>query len=112
MSNKDKAIIDKMIKYCKDSVKYINSLEFEEFTNNELFLTFSIFALSQLGELASRVSDKLKVEHNEIPWNAIKGMRNKIVHDYDGVRYKVIWDTLSEDIPTLISQLENIKSNI
>ncbi|NSW90953.1 MAG: DUF86 domain-containing protein [Firmicutes bacterium] len=96
MSSNDKAIINKMIKYCKDSVKYINinSLEFEEFTNNELYLTFSIFALSQLGELAAKVSEEMKAEFNEIPWNAIKSMRNKIVHDYDGVRYKVIWDTL------------------
>ena len=80
------------------SVKYINinSLEFEEFTNNELYLTFSIFALSQLGEFAAKVSEEMKAEFNEIPWQdyitaypeipwfKIKGLRNRIVHDYEG----------------------------
>lgn len=83
MSGKDRIIVGKMIKYCEDSIKHIGSLSFEEFSSNELVLTFSIFSLSQLGELAAKLSEEVKLNHSEIPWNALKSIRNRIVHDYD-----------------------------
>jgi len=53
MSGKDKIILGKMVKYCEDSIKYINEMDFDSFSSNELVLTFSIFSLSQLGELVT-----------------------------------------------------------
>jgi len=108
MSGRDKVILRKMIKYCEDSVKYIQCLEFEDFSSNELVLTFSIFSLTQLGELAGKISNEMKTKHLEIPWSALKSIRNKIVHDYDGVQFKIIWDTLVNDIPPLIEKLRKI----
>ena len=108
MSGKDNIVLCKMIKYCEDSIKYIDGLNFESFSANELVLTFSIFSLSQLGELVVNLSEEVKLQHNEIPWNALKSIRNRIVHDYDGVQYRIIWDTLKDDIPTLIKQLRSI----
>ena len=110
MSGKDKIVLGKMIKYCEDSVKYVKGLDFSAFSANELVLTFSIFSLSQLGELVPRLSEEIRQSHDEIPWNAIKSIRNRIVHDYDGVQHRVIWDTLVNDIPPLIEKLRNIKS--
>jgi len=108
MSVKDKIILEKMIKYCEDSVKYVKGLDFESFNSNELVLTFSIFSLSQLGELVARLSEEVKTNHDEIPWNALKSIRNRVVHDYDGIQSKVIWDALSNDIPPLIEKLQKI----
>jgi len=51
---------------------------------------------------------EVKLAHKEIPWNAIKSIRNRIVHDYDGIQYRVIWDTLTNDIPLLIEKLRSI----
>jgi len=108
MNVKDKIILEKMIKYCEDSVKYIDGMDFEVFSTNELVLTFAIFSLSQLGELVPKLSDEVKAGHTEIAWNAIRSIRNRVVHDYDGVQYRIIWDTLVNDIPTLIEKLRNI----
>lgn len=55
----------------------------------------------QPGELVSRFSDKFIEEHDQIPWYAIKGMRNLHAHDYDRVDLKIVWNTLTEDIPDL-----------
>jgi len=112
MSNNDNDTISKMIKYCIDSAKYTSGMEFEEFNNNELYLTFSVFALSQLGELVSRLSEEIKAEYDEIPWNAIKSIRNRIVHDYEGVQYRIIWDTIKDDIPELIKEFEIIGNTL
>ncbi len=108
MSDKDKIVTGKMIKYCEDSVKYIERLDFDSFCSDELVLTFSIFSLSQLGELVPRLSEEVKSKHSEVPWNALKSIRNRIVHDYDGVQYRVIWDTLVNDIPPLTEQLRKM----
>jgi uncharacterized protein with HEPN domain len=108
MTGKDKIIIKSMIKYCENSIKYIGGLDFESFCSNELVLTFSIFSLSQLGELVAKLDEDIKSSHNEIPWNALKSIRNRIIHDYEGVQYRIIWDTLVNDIPPLIEKLRNI----
>ena len=108
MNEKDKIILGKMIRYCEDSIKYINGLDFDSFSSNELILTFSIFSLSQLGELVAKLSDEEKANNSDIPWNALKSIRNRIVHDYDGIQYRVIWDTLVNDIPPLIEKLRSI----
>ena len=111
MSDRDRVIIDKMIKYCQDSIKYVSGLSFEEFSSSELYLTFSIFALSQLGELVPRLGEDVRNRYIEIPWNAIRSLRNKIVHEYDGIQYRVVWDTLTGDIPALIRHLQSIKGS-
>ncbi|MCL2048150.1 MAG: DUF86 domain-containing protein [Defluviitaleaceae bacterium] len=108
MKAMDKIILAKMIKYCEDSVKYIKGLNFEAFSSDELVLTFSVFSLSQLGELTAKLSKEITSANGEIPWNALKSIRNRIVHDYDGVQFKVIWDTLVHDIPPLTAQLYKI----
>ena len=109
MSGKDRIILGKMIKYCEDSVKYISELDFDLFSSNELVFTFSIFSLSQLGELVPKLSEEAKSSYDKIPWNALKSIRNRVVHDYDGVQFRVIWDTLVNDIPLLIEQLRNMR---
>jgi uncharacterized protein with HEPN domain len=108
MNSKNDIVLRKMIKYCEDSIKYIDDLDFESFSNDELKLTFSIFSLSQLGELVSTLDDDIKQANPDIPWTAIRSIRNRIVHDYDGVQYRIIWDTLKDDIPPLIKKLKNI----
>ena len=111
MRDKDKIIIEKMIRYCNDSTKYIKDIDFETFNHNELYLTFSMFSLLQFGELVSVLSDEVKLKYDDMPWNAIKSIRNRIVHGYDGVQYRNIWDTLVNDIPNLIDRLSAIKDN-
>jgi len=108
MSGKDRVVIGKMIKYCEDSVKHIDGLDFESFIDNELVFTYSIFSLLQLGELVSNLSDDFKSKNKEIPWAILKSIRNRIAHDYEGVYDRAIWDALINDIPPLIEQLRKI----
>lgn len=48
-------------------------------------------------------------KHNEIPWYAIKAMRNLHAHDYDRVDLEIVWNTLTKDIPELKETIMNIK---
>ena len=64
------------------------------------------FCLSQMGELCKSVSDDFKHEHSDLPWHELYGLRNRIVHDYDGVNLKLIWQIIREDLPELKSKIE------
>ena len=63
----------------------------------------------QIGELVGRLSDEFMEEHKDIPWHAIKSMRNLHAHDYEKVDLEIVWDTLTRDIPELRDNLLSIK---
>lgn len=108
MPGNEKVIFEKMLKYCGDARKYAQDLSYEEFAANELYLTFSVFALSQLGEFANRIGDDFRQKYAHLPWQALRGIRNRIVHDYEGVKFHVLWDVITRDIPLLEAQLREI----
>ena len=62
----------------------------------------------QIGELVSRLSEETMEKNRKIPWRAIKAMRNLHAHDYENVDLEIVWNTLTEDIPVLKEQLENM----
>ncbi|MDE6882572.1 MAG: DUF86 domain-containing protein [Lachnospiraceae bacterium] len=57
-------------------------------------------------KLANRLSDETKESSSDIPWLAIRGMRNLHAHDYENVDMEIVWNTLLEDIPTLKQNME------
>lgn len=72
----------------------------------------TVFNLMQIGELAkSSLSDELKKEITSIPWAQLYGMRNRIVHGYSGVNMRIVWDTISQDLPELYNELQSLFPN-
>jgi len=61
-----------------------------------------------IGEAASKVSEEKREQILAIPWKAIIGMRNRLIHAYDEIDIDVLWDTIVNDIPQLIEGLEII----
>lgn len=61
-----------------------------------------------IGEAASRVSSAFRETHSEIPWSEVIGMRQKIVHDYLGLDYDIVWEVVTRDLPVLAGKLGRI----
>ena len=108
MKNKEYMSIKKMIEYIDKALKYTNGLSFEEFSSNEEKVDATVFVISQIGELVKNISKETMKEYPEIEWIIIKNLRNKIVHDYEGVKLNFIWDIISEDLIKLKNDLEQI----
>ncbi len=68
-----------------------------------------VFNLSQMGELANKLDDDYRRKHKQIVWNQIYGLRNRIVHDYEGVNLKLVWEIIEFDLPELRDNLVNLK---
>jgi len=61
-----------------------------------------------LGEAANAVSKETQAAHPQVQWSAIIGMRHRLIHVYFEVDYDVIWQTVQDDLPVLIAQLEQL----
>ena len=48
------------------------------------------------------------MKHSHLPWMAMKGTRNKIIHEYDSIELDIIWNIVQDDLPALIDELEKI----
>lgn len=69
-------------------------------------------ALEIIGEATKCLPDTLRSAYPQIPWKAMAGMRDKLIHHYTGVDLEVIWKTATDDIPTLLPQIQHIYSTV
>ncbi len=76
---------------------------------NERLLNLSLVRLIEVvGEAANRVSAEGRSKYPKIPWPAIIGMRNRMIHGYDNIDFDILYKTINEDLPSLIIELEKI----
>lgn len=64
--------------------------------------------LEIVGEASGRVTADFQSQHRAIPWGAMRGMRNALIHGYASVELHVVWDTLQQDIPRLNQQIRQV----
>lgn len=76
-------------------------------TDRKLCLSL-VHLLEIIGEAATGVSSDLRLKHPDLPWKKIMEMRNRLIHGYFDVNLDVVWQTVTEDLPGLVTQLEKI----
>lgn len=108
MKNKEYISLVKMMEYIEKSIKYTEGYSFEQFCEDEKTIDATIFAISQIGELVKNISKDTMTKYKNIEWNMMKGLRNRIVHDYEGINLKSIWFIINNDILKLKQDVQNI----
>ena len=108
MKNKEYISFIKIIEYIEKAKKYTESYSFEKFANEDKTIDATVFAISQIGELVKNISEETIKKYSNIEWVVIKNLRNKIVHDYEGINLRLIWDIVQNDIIKLKEDLLNI----
>lgn len=89
--------------------EFVLPLGYEEFSNNIPALRTAERNLEIMGEAANKIPAAVKDENPTIPWRALVTMRNVVIHDYNSVNYRIIWDTLEKDVPDLKEALLDIQ---
>ena len=105
---KNKVIVEKILKYISKIIDYTKEVDYDSFIKNSILVEACVFNLVQLGETSHKISDEFKKLHPEIAWRELNGLRNRLVHDYQGVNLNLVWEIISTDLPTLRQQLENL----
>jgi len=108
LKDKDNRAIKKIIEYIDDIAGYTLGTNYASFIQDKKTMSACAFGIMQIGELATELSDDIQIQNSAIPWNAIRGMRNRIVHGYESVDSMVLWDTIETSLPKLKSQLAGL----
>jgi uncharacterized protein with HEPN domain len=109
MSRRDtQLLIEDILEAANRILTYTRDLSFEDFTADQKTVDAVARNFEIIGEAASRLPEEFKSKHPEINWIRITGLRNRIIHEYFGVDYSLVWKIKLDYIPQLISALEQI----
>ena len=100
--------LKRIIKDLAFVVEHTKEINQEQLEKNEILIDSVMFRLIQIAENSDKLSAEFKGFYNDIPWRAMKGMRNKIVHEYGNVDLAVVYNTIINDIPMLLELLQKI----
>lgn len=103
----DDYYLEKIIKSLNRIIKTMNNISYDEFLVNDDVQDITMFNLIQISENSKKLTEEYKNKHQNIPWNDVYGLRNRIVHDYGGVVMDIVYYTLIEDIPELLKTITN-----
>ena len=80
----------------------------EHFVADETLKRATVRSLEIIGEAVKRLPDAFRVRHAEVDWRAIGGMRDRLIHDYLGVDYDIVWDAATAKVPELAESVKRI----
>lgn len=97
-----------MLVYATKLTDYCAGYDYRSFMEDGKLVDACVFNLSQIGELCRAADESYIREHPEVPWHEMYGLRNRIVHDYEGVNLRLVWEIISGDIPDLKKILQGL----
>jgi len=101
------------ILYCIDHIElYTNKLSFEDFTADFMVIEACLYNIQIIGEAVAQLSEEIKDRNQHIPWSLIKGMRNKLIHEYFGTDLPIVWNVISNDLPAFKKDLQRMHKDL
>ena len=101
------------VRHIRDEIAFILSvvdvnLTKEAFLEDETLKRAVIRSLEIIGEATKKIPVDFKLKYNSITWKNMAGMRDRLIHDYMGVNYTIIWDVVKNKIPELQKQISEV----
>ena len=103
-----KLLLEDIIESAEKINLYIGALTYEQFIADSKTIDAVVRNFEIIGEAANRLPDNLKDSVKEVDWFKIRGLRNRIVHNYFGIDYKIIWTTKEDYLPQLITEIKQL----
>ncbi len=92
----------------KEAVSFAQGKTRKSLDKNRMLVLSLVKDVEIIGEAATNVSKDCRERFPHIPWKSIINMRNRLIHDYFDINLDIVWQTVTEDIPSLIIKLEEI----
>ncbi len=100
------------LSHIMDEINYLKShterLNRDKFMNDETLQRAFVRSIEIIGEAAKKLPEELKQKYSNIEWKIIAGMRDRLIHDYFGIDYDIVWDVVINKIPQLQKEIQQI----
>src|SRR5258706_14473023 len=106
MAKTDLLYLGNMLDNAREIQQIIAGLTRQQFDQDKVTRLALLHLVQTIGEAAKRVSAAQQAA-TAIPWAEIRGMRNRIIHDYTNINYDILWDTITLHIPPLVAELDH-----
>jgi uncharacterized protein with HEPN domain len=112
MSNRHpKLLLEDILDSAEKILNYTENLSYDDFIADSKTIDAVVRNFEIIGEASNRLPEEFKNENNTIDWFRIRGFRNRIIHQYFGIDYEIIWKLKEIHLKVLISEIENILKN-
>jgi len=112
MSKRDNILLlQDMLESSKKILNYTIGFDHDKFLSDEKTTDAVVRNFEIIGEAANRIDPDFKLDNPQIDWRKLRGFRNRIVHDYFGIDYNIVWSIVENDIDELFFQLEKLISS-
>lgn len=108
MIRDDQVYLEHVLESFSRILDYMDNVNFDAFLNDEEKQDAVIRKIEVAGEAVKRLSPAFKESNPDIPWRAIAGMRDKLIHDYFNVDLETVWETAMKDVPELLTKLSSL----
>jgi uncharacterized protein with HEPN domain len=103
---RDEAVLLDIVRAAKLALEFRQDMDKSSFFDDLKTQSAILHQLMVMGEGVKRLSPDFRVQHPEVPWALIAGMRDKLIHGYDMVDLELVWRTVDNDVPALLSLIE------
>jgi len=104
-------LVEDILESCNKIMDYTKDISLEEFIADSKTIDAVIRNFEIIGEAANRLPEEFRDLHQAIDWDRIRGFRNRIVHEYFGIDYSIVWQIKETYLSQLIENLERQEMN-
>ena len=105
-----------LIRHILDEIDYIltqiPNTDFDSFVKNATLKRAFVRSIEIIGEASKKLSEDVKSKQPDIEWRKVAGMRDRLIHDYFGVDYTIVWDVATTKLPDLREKLQSLLETI
>jgi uncharacterized protein with HEPN domain len=92
-------LLEDILEAAHKIINYIENYSYEQFVHDSKTTDAVIRNFEIIGEAANRLPENFKSKNDTIDWQRIRGFRNRIVHDYFGIDYSIVWEIIKDYLP-------------
>ena len=104
------------LRHIFDETKYlmdrVEGLSKEEFIEDDTLKRAFVRSIEIIGEAKKKISSEFKEKYAQLEWRAMAGMRDKLIHDYFGIDYSIVWDVVTNKVPQLQQKIKEILAKL